>query len=307
MSLFEEKNLSPMLISQMQEPFNDDKWIYELKLDGCRCIGYFDQTRTCLRNKRNMELLPKFPELKDLHRSVSERTVLDGELVVLRNGVPDFFELQRRTLLTDRFKIEMAAARHPASFVAYDCLCESSHSIMDQPLLVRKEALQSSVRENDLIAVSRYIPTDGIGLFRAADERELEGVVAKRASSLYYPGKRTRDWIKFKRMADEEFVVCGFIRKNSRTISIILGKYHNGSYLYKGHVTLGVTKAAISQLRESGTMPFTAIPAGAGNENVVWVYPDQVCTVEYMPNTKNSLRQAFFKGFRTDMVTEDID
>ena len=56
-----------------------------------------------------------------------------------------------------------------------------------------------------------------------------------------------------------------------------------------------------------GTMPFIAVPAGAGNENAVWVYPDQVCTMEYMPNTKNSLRQAVFKGFRTDMVPEDID
>ena len=307
MGLFEEKSVSPMLIAQMQEPFNDDGWIYELKLDGCRYIGYFGQNGTCLRNKRNMELLPRFPELKGLHRSVSERTVLDGELVVLRDGIPDFFELQRRTLLTDRFKIEMAAARHPASFVAYDCLCKDGRSIMDRPLLERKEALQSSVREDSLIAISRYIPTDGIGLFRAADERELEGVVAKRAASLYYPGRRTKDWIKFKRMADEEFVVCGYIRKNSRTFSIILGKYHDGSYLYKGHVTLGVTKEAVGQLRESGIMPFAAIPAGAGNESAVWVRPDRVCTVEYMPNTKDSLRQAVFKGFRTDVVPEDVD
>ena len=307
MGVFEEKSVSPMLIAQMQEPFNDDGWIYELKLDGCRCIGYFGQNGTCLRNKRNMELLPRFPELKGLHHSVSERTVLDGELVVLRDGVPDFFELQRRTLLTDRFKIEMAAATHPASFVAYDCLCKDGRSIMDRPLLERKEALQSSVREDSLIAISRYIPTDGIGLFRAADERELEGVVAKRAASLYYPGRRTKDWIKFKRMADEEFVVCGYIRKNSRTFSIILGKYHDGSYLYKGHVTLGVTKEAVGQLRESGIMPFAAIPAGAGNESAVWVRPDRVCTVEYMPNTKDSLRQAVFKGFRTDVVPEDVD
>ena len=296
-----------MLIAQMQEPFNDDSWIYELKLDGCRCIGYFDQNGTCLRNKRNMELLPRFPELKDLHRNVSERTVLDGELVVLRDGVPDFFELQRRTLLTERFKIELAAKKHPASFVAYDCLYKDRHSIMDRPLIERKKVLQSSVSKNGLIAISRYIPTDGIGLFHAADEKELEGVVAKRAASLYYPGRRTKDWIKFKRMADEEFVVCGYIRKSGRTFSIILGKYHNGTFLYKGHVTLGVTKEAVSQLRESGIIPFTALPAGAGNESAVWVYPDRVCTVEYMPNTKNSLRQAVFKGFRTDMVPEDID
>ena len=307
MGVFDEKNISPMLIAQMQEPFNDDNWIYELKLDGCRCIGYFDKSGTCLRNKRNLELLPRFPELKELHCSVSERTVLDGELVVLQNGVPDFFELQRRTLLTDRFKIEMAAARHPASFVAYDCLYGNSRSIMDRPLLERTELLQMSVRENGRIAISRYISTDGIGLFRAADEKELEGIVAKRSDSLYYPGRRTKDWIKFKRMADEEFVVCGYIRKNAKTFSIILGKYHNGTYLYKGHVTLGVTKAAVSQLKESGAMPFASLPAGSGNESAVWVYPNQVGTVEYMPNTKNSLRQAVFKGFRTDMIPEDID
>ena len=271
MDLFEDKKISPMLIAEMRKPFNDDGWIYELKLDGCRCIGYFDQNGSCLRNKRNMELLPRFPELRELHRSISERTVLDGELVVLQNGVPDFFELQRRTLLTDRFKIEMAAARHPASFVAYDCLYEGSRDIMDQPLLERKKILQSAICENRLIAISRYIPTDGIGLFRAADEKELEGVVAKRAASLYYPGKRTKDWIKFKRMADEEFVVCGYIRKSNKTFSIILGKYHDGAYLYKGHVTLGVTKEAVSQLKENGIMPFPTIPAGTGNESAIWV------------------------------------
>ena len=131
---------------------------------------------------------------------------------------------------------------------------------MDRPLLERKELLQTAVRENGQIAISCYIPTDG-SLFRAADEKELEGVVAKHSDSLYYPGKRTKDWIKFKRMADEEFVVCGYINKNAKTFSIILGKYHNGTYLYKGHVTLGVTKAAVSQLKESGTMPFASLPA----------------------------------------------
>ena len=102
MDLFEGKKISPMLIAQMREPFNDDNWIYELKLDGCRCIGYFDQSGTCLRNKRNMELLPRFPELKELHRSVSKRTVLDGELVVLQNGVPDRSEEHTSELQSQR-------------------------------------------------------------------------------------------------------------------------------------------------------------------------------------------------------------
>lgn len=261
---------------------------------------------TCLRNKRNMELLPKFPELKDIHQNVREKAILDGELVVLRENVPDFYELQRRTLLTDPFKIQLAAARHPASFVTYDCLYRGNTDVMNQPLLKRKHLLQTIVREDARIAVSRYIPEDGIGLFRLADEKELEGIVAKRADSFYYPGKRTKDWIKFKRMADEDFVVCGYIKKGEKTYSLILGKYQNGNCIYKGHVTLGVSKTTVSRLEISGHMPFSSdIPSGSGNEAAVWVYPDKVCTVEYMPNTKNSLRQAVFKGFRDDVTPEE--
>lgn len=63
----------------------------------------------------------------------------------------------------------------------------------------------------------------------------------------------------------------------------------------------------IGYFGQNGTCLQAAIPAGAGNESAVWVHPDRVCTVEYMPNTKNSLRQAVFKGFRTDVVPEDVD
>ena len=116
MDLFQERNLSPMMIASMQAPFDSPDWIYELKLDGCRCIAYLDGNETVLRNKRNMELLPRFPELNQIHRQVKQKCVLDGELVVMVNGVPDFYELQKRTLLTRRVKIELGAGRLPASF-----------------------------------------------------------------------------------------------------------------------------------------------------------------------------------------------
>ena len=100
MDLYKEKIIKPMLISKMTEPFNDSDWIYELKLDGIRCIAYLDNNdkETELRNKRNMRLLPKVPELTDIYINVKERCILDGELLILKNGVPDFFELQRRAL-----------------------------------------------------------------------------------------------------------------------------------------------------------------------------------------------------------------
>ncbi len=72
-------------------------------------------------------------------------------------------------------------------------------------------------------------------------------------------------------------------------------------------MTLGVSAAAVGSLRRWPGQPFMAYPPGSGNEAAVWVYPEKVCTVEYMPNTKNSLRQAVFKGFREDMLPEDVD
>ena len=157
MDLFTGKNIAPMLIAQMQLPFNDPDWIYELKLDGCRCIAYLEKDRTILRNKRNMELLPRFPELKDIHTSVKDRCILDGELVVMVNSVPEFYELQKRTLMTNPVKISMAAERLPASFVAYDCLQVNDKVLLDTPLMERKVLLQELVQENERIAVSRYI------------------------------------------------------------------------------------------------------------------------------------------------------
>lgn len=96
MDLFAYQNIKPMLISEMTEPFNDPDWIFELKLDGIRCIAYLDniEKKTQLRNKRNLKLLPKVPELTDIYKNINERCILDGELIILKNGLPDFFEIQ---------------------------------------------------------------------------------------------------------------------------------------------------------------------------------------------------------------------
>lgn len=296
MDLFTEKNIAPMLIAQMQEPFDDPGWIYELKLDGCRCIAYLEKGSTILRNKRNMELLPRFPELKDIHTSVKERCILDGELVVMINGVPEFYELQKRTLMTSPVKISLAAGRLPASFVAYDCLQINDKALLDTPLMERKTILQELIRENERIAVSRYIEEKGTDLYALTVQKELEGVVAKRKNSLYYQGKRTKDWIKFKRMADKEFVICGY--EPGQMISLILGEHQNGELLYAGTVTMGVRRE-ITRILQKGQCPFTVIPQG--KENVVWCKPEYVGTVEYMPNTLDALRQPVFKGIRDDV------
>ena len=296
MDLFIEKNIAPMLIAQMQEPFDNPDWIYELKLDGCRCIAYLEKDKTILRNKRNMELLPRFPELKNIHTYVKDKCILDGELVVMINGVPEFYELQKRTLMTSPVKISMAAGLLPASFVAYDCLQINDKVLLDTPLMERKTILQELVRENERIAVSRYIEEKGTELYALTVQKELEGVVAKRKNSLYFQGKRTKDWIKFKRMADKEFVICGY--EPGQMTSLILGEYQNGTLEYAGTVTMGVRRE-LTRILQKSTCSFEAIPQG--KEQVIWCKPEYVGTVEYMPNTMDALRQPVFKGIRDDV------
>jgi ATP-dependent DNA ligase len=153
------------------------------------------------------------------------------------------------------------------------------------------------------LAVSRYLPEKGIELFEVAKAQGLEGVVAKKSNSKYYLDKRTKEWIKFKYLADQDFVVCGYIRKEKGITSIILGQYEGNELIYKGHVTFGVKYGDLKKLETTDIPPFPSIPPG--NENAIWLKPSLVCTVQYMPNDKGTLRQPVFKGFREDKLPSE--
>lgn len=305
MDLFDEKGIKPMLIAEMQEPFDSPEWIYEIKLDGIRCVAYLSKDGTDLRNKRNKELLPHVPELAGIHRHVKEKCILDGELFIMKNGVTDFFEIQRRALMSDPFKIKVASGMYPACFVAYDILYYKDRLKIDLPLLDRKELLSGNIIEDTSISVSRFIEKNGIGLFRASKEKGLEGIVAKRKDSKYFFDKRTKDWIKCKHMWHDDCVVCGYIKKNNNMTSLIVGQYDGAELVYKGHVTLGVSLRNLYQYhpRETKAPPFKMVPEG--NQDAVWLVPELVCIVESMPSDKGGFRQAVFKGFRDDKTPEE--
>jgi len=308
MSLFEEKNIAPMLIGADGDAFDDVNYLFEIKWDGERCIAYLDpKAGTELRNKRNVKMLPKVPELSEIHKQVTKRCILDGELMVLKDGKPDFFEIQRRSLMSNRFRIELAAKQYPATFIAYDILYLDGKDVTLQPLEQRKALLQKTVRQNERLAISKTIEGQGKALYRFAEQQQLEGVVAKRKDSVYIQGKRTKDWVKIKCMEDDDFIVCGYIKKENHMTSLVLGKYRHGEMVYKGPVTLGVGGKPFQQIAElprAIRAPFTDTPQG--NEDAIWVAPMLVCTVEYMHKTQNGgMRQPVFKRFRMDKTPEE--
>lgn len=310
MDLFEEKHIKPMLIGKETAPFDDSRYIYELKWDGERCLAYLEPGKTPeLRNKRNDRMLVKVPELEVISRQVTKRCILDGELFILKDGRPDFSLIQRRSLMSARFKIELDSKRNPATFLAFDILYYDGRETMLMPLMERKELLAGAVTDGPRMAVSQYIDSQGTALFNFAVERELEGIVAKIKDSIYIQDKRTTDWVKMKILMEEDFVVCGYILKSDHVTSIVLGQYRGDTLIYKGHVTLGVSGQdfdIISHHSVRETAPFTAYPAGHGNDQAVWLAPDLVCIVKFMHYTKSGgMRQPVFKGLRYDKLAKE--
>jgi len=300
MDIFDNRSASPMLIAEMQEPFDSPDYIYELKLDGERCLAYLDKDGITLQNKRKLLLNPRFPELSSINKSVKTRCILDGEITVLVDGKPDFSQVQRRALMSNKFKIQLLADKYPASFTAFDILYYKDGPVIDMPLMERKALLQKVIKaENDRLAISRYIEEQGKTLYDAAAKQDLEGVVAKRKDSLYSMGVRTKDWIKFKRLLDDDFVVLGYIQKGNGVVSVILGQYRDGELIYKGHATTGMSNVdfkIISNI-ERTQPPF--IPP-KGHDKAIWIKPYLVCIVSWMPRKNGALNQPIYKGLRDD-------
>ncbi len=300
--IWDTKDIKPMLIGAEGEAFDSDDYIYELKLDGERCIAYLDENGTELRNKRNMKMLTKVPELSDIHTNINVRCILDGELAVIKDGKPDFFEIQRRSMMSSPVKIDMASKKYPACFTVFDILYYEDRQVTDLPLTERKKLLEKAVKsENERFAVSRFIEKNGVAFYELAERQELEGIVAKRKDSKYYFDKRTKDWIKMKYLQDDDYVVLGYIPKENSMNSIILGQYSDGQLVYKGHVTLGVGGEAFRKIKVLDTTAAHFNPIPKGNEAAIWVEIQLVCTVKYMMKTDSGgMRQPVFKGLRED-------
>ena len=293
-----------MLLYETQ-PFDDENYIYELKLDGIRCLAYIDSKSVVLQNKRHKDVTAIYPELSQMSKCVKRRVILDGELVVLnKDGKPDFYALQRRSLMTDNFKISLAAKNNPVQFVAYDIIYYNGKDLTDKPLMERKAILSKAVREGNNLTISRYIEKNGIAFFELAKSQELEGIVAKRKDGLYHIGKRTRDWLKIKVMQDEDLLILGYQPdEHGEVKDLILGYYDDGKLQCRGKVYLGISKeerGIIAQFAKTNTVKKPWFPK---YKNAVWLKPQLVGTAHFMHETaRGGMRQPVWKGLRFDKI-----
>ena len=221
----------------------------------------------------------------------------------MTDGKPDFYALQKRSLMVDKFRISLAAKKNPVQFVAYDILYFDGKDLTDKPLTERKEILSKAVTEGHNLSVSRWIEKKGVAFFELAKKENLEGIVAKKKDGLYHIGKRTSEWIKIKVMQDEDLLVLGYQPdEDGKVKDLILGYYDESGVLQcRGKVYLGVSKAEQKIIAEFAKKNTVKRPWFNKYKNAVWLKPQLVGTAHFMHETESGgMRQPVWKGLRDD-------
>jgi bifunctional non-homologous end joining protein LigD len=296
-----------MLATLAKEVFSDPAWVYEVKLDGQRSLLFRRGAATRLMTRNQKDYTSHYPELVDaIDRAAAGDLIADGEIVVFDGPRTSFSRLQARMGNARPTAQQVRAV--PVQFVIFDLLWFGGYDLRGLPLVARKTVLRRAFAFHDPLRYSEHIEHDGEPAYRAACEQGLEGVIAKRAGSSYV-GARSRDWLKFKCISEQEFVVVGWTDpQGSRSgIGALLVGYHEGPELrYAGKVGTGFGQAELARL--AGLLapmerpdPPVVNTLGIARTGVHWVRPELVVQVGFGEWTEDGkLRHPRYLGLRDD-------
>lgn len=274
--MIHEKKLRPMLYQEGHGAFHSKDYLFEIDPAGARCLAYLSKNETTLRSERNMDLLPLFPELSGLHTLVSACCILDGQLVVLQDAMPDVRALLNRISALLPPMVQAQAEAHPALFIASDILFQGETSLLDKPLTERRAALRDTVSESPILSLSHMVDAAGAAFYELTRQQDFAGLLARRKDGLYLPGEASGDALRIGGRMSELFIACGATLQED-SASLLLGRFEGLSLAYRGKLSPGVTKEAVSGYTTTPHCPFGAMPKGV--ENAAWFDPLKLCLV----------------------------
>ena len=299
---------TPMLATLVDEAFDDDEWLFEIKWDGYRAIcTVHEDGRMSLVSRNGLDFLKKFPEMEALKSAwTTLPVVVDGEIVSLDSEGRSSFQRLQESLTSSRGS-GRAKLPAPLNFAAFDILYADGRDLRKTPLEERKKILEHSIADENLVVYSKHVLANGCALFHQAQQRQLEGIIGKRRDSVYQE-RRTRDWVKIKAQLVQECVIGGFTEpRGSRTGfgSLLLGLYDRGKLSYAGHAGTGFNTKLLAQLTkdlkkiERKTSPFAS--KVEANTRAHWVEPKMVAQIRFTEWTRDGyMRQPAFLGLRLD-------
>ncbi len=296
----------PMLAQSAEGPFKSKDWIFEVKWDGIRAISYVNDELS-IRTRNDKELRYNFPELEEL-RNLTRSAVLDGEIVVIHEGMTDFQTLIERSKLTSIRDIERMAREFPATYVVFDLLEKDGTPLIDLPLMERKKMLNEVLKDGKHVVLSVFVEEEGKFYYQEAVKKGVEGVMAKKKDSRYTPGVRSEGWLKIKKLLSCDCVIFGYTEGEGKRKmdfgALILGLYEENKPVYVGKVGTGFSQEKMDQLKKTfqKLISFERTLEGVDvAEKVTWLRPELVCEVVYQVVTKDRrLRMPRFRSLRAD-------
>lgn len=298
----------PQLARLYKEPPEGPGWLHEIKWDGYRMGLRVAPGGMRLISRSRHDWSAEFPELlREAEKLPVKRALLDGEVCVLdERGLPDFGRLQN-------FRVD----RRGLVYFAFDLLELEGADLRKEPLIERRRRLEPLLPSGGLLRFSVAFDQPPLTLLREITKLGGEGIVSKRAKSVYTPGERSEAWRKVKCTRRHDFVVGGFVELAGDPTAIgalFVGYYDGGHLVFAGQVGTGFSQADARALR-TGLGPFevpespydTQLPR-ADRVGVHWVQPLLVVQVEYLEitRTEHRLRHASFKGVCADRAAKDV-
>lgn len=274
-----------MLLEEVNEPFNDKNFLYEIKFDGIRALIYVSKNSFKILSRNGTNLTNKYPELKKIQKLVGNHEIIfDGEIIAAEGALPSFSLLQKR----NRVKRVSSDIMNdiPVYFIVFDILYDNV-DLTNLSLDKRKKIL-GQYPDNSVFIKSR-IYSDGLSLFKMVKKIGLEGIVAKKRKSIYLFGKRTSDWVKVKNIHVDNFIVHGYLEKTN-TYSLLLGEYKNNKLKYVGKVSVNKSHEVMRKIKKSKKVNNSFVNF---LEDAIYVEPTISVRVRYLEKHKSgALRHA---------------
>ncbi|MFP4233476.1 MAG: non-homologous end-joining DNA ligase [Nitriliruptoraceae bacterium] len=300
-----------MLATLTDERFSDPDWLYERKLDGERVLAYRSAAGVRLLSRNGTALGDTYPELVEAVQAATDLPcVLDGEVVAFEGSVTSFAKLQPRLQISD--PDQARASGVTVLYYVFDLLHLDGRSTRELPLRTRKRVLGAALSWDDPLRLVPHRNEEGEAWLEEACAKGWEGLIAKRADAPYHHG-RSRDWLKFTCVHQQELVVGGYTEpegQRQRFGALLVGYHEDGDLRYAGKVGTGFDEGTLQRLgdllarRERSTSPFADGPEEPG---VRFVTPDLVAEVGFTEWTRDGrLRHPRYLGLRDDKDAREV-
>ncbi len=300
-------------------PPADGGWAYEMKWDGLRALAYIEGGGVRLWSRTGREITGAYPELQDMAAGVGAgRAVLDGEIVAFGDAEwPSFEAIQQRMNLSPA-QSRLLAPEVPVTYLAFDLLSLDGRPLLDEPYSQRRTLLDGlGLNGPHWQTPPSFTEAAGPDVLAVSRQHGLEGVVAKRLSSRYEPGKRSPSWRKIKNVRRQEAVVGGWKpgegNRAGQIGSLLIGVQGPDGLDYAGHVGTGFPQRALVMLGEKlaplrrDTSPFATPVPPEHARAAVWAQPLLVVEVDFTHWTSEGrMRAASYKGLRSDKDPAEV-